>query len=85
MLLNWSVPDSGVQACSECSSPEPDPNTHFLSGNHTLVCTVSGAVFAFGSNNHGQLGLGDNEDRDLPTQVPTEVMWIRGENADGIS
>jgi len=54
-------------------------------GNHTLVCTVSGAVFAFGSNNHGQLGLGDNEDRDLPTQVPTEVMWIRGENADGIS
>ena len=40
-------------------------------GNHTLVVTVSGAVFAFGSNNHGQLGLGDLTDRRWPTQVAT--------------
>ena len=40
-------------------------------GNHTLVVTVSGAVFAFGSNNHGQLGLGDLTDRRWPTQVST--------------
>ena len=38
-------------------------------GNHTLVVTVSGAVFAFGSNNHGQLGLRDLTDRQWPTQV----------------
>ena len=40
-------------------------------GNHTLVITRSGAVFAFGSNNHGQLGLGDTTDRMWPTQVST--------------
>lgn len=40
-------------------------------GNHTLVVTVSGAVFAFGSNTHGQLGLGDLQDRKWPTQVAT--------------
>jgi len=40
-------------------------------GNHTLVVTRSGAVFAWGSNNHGQLGLGDLTDRIWPTQVST--------------
>ena len=40
-------------------------------GNHTLVITRSGAVFAFRSNNHGQLGLGDTTDRMWPTQVST--------------
>ena len=39
--------------------------------NHSLVVTVSGAVFAWGSNSHGQLGLGDTEDRQVPTQVRT--------------
>ena len=38
-------------------------------GNHTLAVTRSGAVFAWGSNNHGQLGLGDTTDRVWPTQV----------------
>jgi len=40
-------------------------------GNHTLVVTRSGAVFAWGSNNHGQLGVGDLTDRIWPTQVST--------------
>lgn len=40
-------------------------------GNHSMVVSVSGAVFSFGSNNHGQLGLGDEEDRYLPTQIRT--------------
>jgi len=40
-------------------------------GNHTLVVSVSGALFSFGSNSHGQLGLGDTEDKFLPTQVRT--------------
>jgi alpha-tubulin suppressor-like RCC1 family protein len=42
--------------------------------NHSLVVTVSGAVFAWGANSHGQLGLGDFEDRLVPTQA---VLWIR--------
>ena len=40
-------------------------------GNHTVVVSRSGAVFAWGSNNHGQLGLGDTTDRVWPTQVST--------------
>merc|ERR1719495_465174 len=40
-------------------------------GDHTLVVSRSGAVFAWGSNNHGQLGLGDLTDRIWPTQVST--------------
>lgn len=40
-------------------------------GNHTLVVSRSGAVFAWGSNSYGQLGLGDTTDRMWPTQVST--------------
>jgi E3 ubiquitin-protein ligase HERC4 len=39
--------------------------------NHSIVASVSGAVFAWGANSHGQLGLGDSEDRLVPTQVRT--------------
>ncbi|XP_072112516.1 probable E3 ubiquitin-protein ligase HERC4 isoform X1 [Mobula birostris] len=38
-------------------------------GEHSLVLTVSGAVFAFGRNNHGQLGLKVMEDTFIPTHV----------------
>jgi alpha-tubulin suppressor-like RCC1 family protein len=41
---------------------------------HNLAASVSGAVFAWGANSHGQLGLGDTEDRLVPTQA---VMWIQ--------
>ena len=40
-------------------------------GNHTLAVSRSGAVFAWGSNSHGQLGLGDTTDRVWPVQVST--------------
>ena len=40
-------------------------------GNHTVAVTRSGAVFAWGSNSHGQLGLGDTTDRAWPGQVST--------------
>ena len=36
-------------------------------GNHTLVVTRSGAVYAWGSNNHGQLGLGKEINKELLT------------------
>ncbi|XP_072898000.1 E3 ubiquitin-protein ligase HERC2-like [Hemitrygon akajei] len=38
-------------------------------GEHSLALTVSGAVFAFGRNNHGQLGLKVTEDTFIPTHV----------------
>jgi alpha-tubulin suppressor-like RCC1 family protein len=38
-------------------------------GRHALVLTASGDVYAWGSNKHGQLGLGDLSDRSLPVRV----------------
>ena len=43
-------------------------------GAYFTVCvTEGGAVFAFGSNNRGQLGLGDTEDRLVPTLLRGEL------------
>ena len=36
---------------------------------HTLLLTIHGEVFAFGSNNYGQLGLLDLNPRGIPTPV----------------
>jgi alpha-tubulin suppressor-like RCC1 family protein len=38
-------------------------------GHHTFLVHESGAVFAVGLNNHGQLGVGDTEERDSPCVV----------------
>lgn len=38
-------------------------------GQHSVLVSHSGAVYAWGRNNRGQLGLGDTEDRIFPTQV----------------
>ena len=38
-------------------------------GHHTMVASRSGAVFAWGANSAGQLGLGDDKDRSWPCQV----------------
>jgi len=41
---------------------------------HNFVLTDSGLVFAFGSNDHGQLGVYDKFDRDIPVIVPLLSM-----------
>ncbi|XP_078576873.1 putative E3 ubiquitin-protein ligase HERC4 isoform X2 [Branchiostoma floridae x Branchiostoma japonicum] len=38
-------------------------------GSHSFVLSKSGAVFGFGRNTFGQLGLGDTGDRKYPTHV----------------
>ncbi|XP_072534565.1 E3 ISG15--protein ligase HERC5-like [Salminus brasiliensis] len=38
-------------------------------GDHSFALSLSGAVFGWGRNNAGQLGLGDTEDRDVPACV----------------
>ena len=38
-------------------------------GHHTFLVHESGAVFAVGLNNHGQLGVGDFEEHDVPCLV----------------
>ena len=43
---------------------------YVAAGNHhTLSITADGSLFAWGSNDFGQLGVGDTEDRSVPTQV----------------
>ncbi|XP_070185594.1 probable E3 ubiquitin-protein ligase HERC4 isoform X2 [Littorina saxatilis] len=36
-------------------------------GNHTFTLSKSGAIHGWGKNRNGQLGLGDNNDRNVPT------------------
>ncbi|XP_062902900.1 probable E3 ubiquitin-protein ligase HERC3 isoform X1 [Mobula hypostoma] len=38
-------------------------------GTHSFTLSLSGAVFGWGRNNCGQLGLNDNRDRDVPNHV----------------
>jgi alpha-tubulin suppressor-like RCC1 family protein len=36
---------------------------------HSLIANSEGQVFSFGSNLSGQLGLGDNKNRSIPTLI----------------
>ncbi|RLG04369.1 MAG: hypothetical protein DRN68_09895, partial [Thaumarchaeota archaeon] len=46
----------------------PEPAKAIACGSyHSLVLLENGEVYAFGSNSYGQLGLGDKEDRAVPT------------------
>jgi len=40
-----------------------------VGGAHTLLLSHTRAVYAFGSNSFGQLGVGDTNDRGVPTEV----------------
>src|SRR5579871_1184088 len=44
--------------------------------NHTLALDANGNVWAWGSNNHGQLGTGDTANRDKPVVVLDAVRAI---------
>jgi len=41
---------------------------------HNFVLTDSGMVYGFGSNDHGQLGVYDKFDRDIPVAIPLLSM-----------
>jgi hypothetical protein len=71
---------------------EPEPARFFLDSwpsravaevacgyDYTVVRTVNGELYSFGSNNKGQLGLGDRMSRDVPVQVT--VLNPRGAQA----
>ncbi|TRY65653.1 hypothetical protein DNTS_009883 [Danionella cerebrum] len=54
-------------------------------GAHSFALTLSGAVFGWGRNKFGQLGLGDNDDRHFPALLKTlrsqQVVYVCcGEN-----
>ncbi|XP_075356676.1 E3 ISG15--protein ligase HERC5-like isoform X2 [Mycteria americana] len=44
-------------------------------GAHTAAVSLSGAVYSWGKNDFGQLGLGDTEDRDCPSYVGALEHW----------
>ncbi|XP_075005669.1 putative E3 ubiquitin-protein ligase HERC4 isoform X3 [Calonectris borealis] len=44
-------------------------------GAHSAAVSLSGAVYSWGKNDFGQLGLGDTEDRDRPTYVGALEHW----------
>jgi hypothetical protein len=53
--------------------PLPDgkiPKQVMLGTYHTMILTEDGTVFACGCNGNGQLGLGNNTDRNTLTAVP---------------
>lgn len=42
---------------------------------HTLAVKTDGALWAWGYNNAGELGLGDRTDRSSPVQVGSDTNW----------
>ncbi|NWV25202.1 HERC5 ligase, partial [Origma solitaria] len=44
-------------------------------GAHSITVSLSGAVYSWGKNNFGQLGLGDTKDRDCPSYVGALEHW----------
>ncbi|NXR24752.1 HERC5 ligase, partial [Cinclus mexicanus] len=44
-------------------------------GAHSTTISLSGAVYTWGKNSFGQLGLGDTKDRDCPTYVGALEHW----------
>ncbi|NXP64601.1 HERC5 ligase, partial [Chloropsis cyanopogon] len=44
-------------------------------GAHSITVSLSGAVYSWGKNSFGQVGLGDTKDRDCPTYVGALEHW----------
>ncbi|XP_068797623.1 E3 ISG15--protein ligase HERC5 isoform X2 [Struthio camelus] len=44
-------------------------------GAHSLAVSLSGAVYSWGKNDFGQLGLGHTEDRDRPSYIRALEHW----------
>ncbi|XP_071600355.1 probable E3 ubiquitin-protein ligase HERC4 [Heliangelus exortis] len=52
------------------------PLAHIATGGaHSIVVSLSGAVYSWGKNEFGQLGLGDTEDRYCPSYVSALEHW----------
>jgi len=59
-----------ILAVSGCFPGRAAPERTVAAGvTHSLVLTEDGEVYAFGSNEGGQLGLGDDVDRNTPTLI----------------
>ncbi|KAH3731679.1 hypothetical protein Pelo_17491 [Pelomyxa schiedti] len=52
--------------------------------SHSITVTKKNSVYSWGSNEHGQLGLGDTLNRSIPTEIATlkgkNVATLKGKN-----
>jgi alpha-tubulin suppressor-like RCC1 family protein len=70
---DWSQLGLGISAIHQAKPHENsdlyDVKSISASNNHSLILKNDGSVLSFGSNFSGQLGTGDNKDRDKPTKI----------------
>eukprot|EP00753_Platysulcus_tardus_P014631 PLAT4415.4.p1 GENE.PLAT4415.4~~PLAT4415.4.p1 ORF type:complete len:1154 (-),score=330.53 PLAT4415.4:758-3889(-) len=79
--LGWRADETCVSRFQEVAGVLSDKVITDVAcgGRHTLVLTDEGLVFAWGGNEHGQLGVGDEGIRTQPTLLP--LLADRGVNA----
>uniref|UniRef100_A0A3B1IRJ7 Si:ch73-190m4.1 n=1 Tax=Astyanax mexicanus TaxID=7994 RepID=A0A3B1IRJ7_ASTMX len=77
-LFTWGENSSGQLGLGRVEPSFPQPLRSLCGiplaqisagGDHSFALSMSGAVFGWGRNNSGQLGLGDTEDRYTPASV----------------
>ncbi|MDZ7815313.1 MAG: hypothetical protein U5N86_04680 [Planctomycetota bacterium] len=67
--LGWVTMSSAISPRSSALSPTEDVISLAASAWHSLALCSDGSVYAWGWNSRGQLGLGDDVERDIPTLV----------------
>jgi E3 ubiquitin-protein ligase HERC4 len=81
-ILVWGANDCGQLGLGTVTPYEATPtcvSTLFgipialiaCGANHTFAVSTSGAIFGWGKNTHGQLGLNDTASKQFPTQLRT--------------
>jgi alpha-tubulin suppressor-like RCC1 family protein len=66
-LIIWLASDAAA-------TPQPKI-TASLNNNFSLALAPNGSLWAWGYNNLGQLGLGDNTERHSPNRVGGDLDW----------
>ncbi|XP_009994266.1 PREDICTED: probable E3 ubiquitin-protein ligase HERC3 [Chaetura pelagica] len=85
-LFTWGKNAHGQLGVGSLTASIPQPHlvkrlkgiplAHIAAGGaHSAVVSLSGAVYSWGKNGFGQLGLGDTEDRDCPAYVRALEHW----------
>jgi alpha-tubulin suppressor-like RCC1 family protein len=70
-------PVTSVQAAQTEAGEAVKTSTALAAGYfHSLLVRSDGTLWAWGDNDHGQLGLGDTTDRNVPTQVGNATSWV---------
>ena len=59
-----------------CGAPVTLPQPTLTAGTRHTCAIMEGALYCWGNNDHGQLGLGDTEQRSSPERVGTESDWL---------